>query len=170
MITGKNELDKKFERMALINIRKGVGRGIILVQGEAKSNCGGFSQESGELQKSIYIKVQSKDDTVTGICYTNKEYAPYVEFGTGPVGQANHEGISPEVTIAYGQSGWMIPGDAMEKEKAERYGLGVIENKDGNPIGYLTNGQAAKPYLYPALKDNEDEIIKTIGKEIKKQL
>ena len=61
----------------------------------------------------------------------------------------------------------MIPGDAMTRYEAEEYGLGVVEDKDGEPIGYLTNGQPAQPYMYPALKDNEDEIKKRLSEAVK---
>lgn len=170
MITGKIELNKRLEELSKIDMSKSVGKGISFVQEAAKSLCGGFRQSSGELRESIFTEVQTQDGVTTGICYTNKEYAPYVEFGTGPRGQEQHEGISPEVAITYSQTGWIIPGGAMDREKAESYGLGVLENKGGELIGYLTNGQPAKPFMYPALKDNEKEIMKLVGREIKKQL
>ena len=170
MILGKMELKNKLKDLSDISIRKGVGKGISLVQADAKSNCGGFKQSTGELMGSIFISLEGGGDTVVGTCFTDKEYATYVEFGTGPVGQRKHEGISPDVNVAYSQNGWIIPGGAMDREKAERYKLGVLEDKDGNPIGYMTNGQPAKPFMYPALKDNEDEIVRIIAKEVKKQL
>ena len=137
---------------------------ITLVQMSAKNLC---PTHHGELKNSIHIMTEEKDDQIAAACYTDKEYAVYVEFGTGPVGQANHNGIAPDIPVAYGQSGWMIPGDAMTRYEAEEYGLGVVEDKDGEPIGYLTNGQAAQPYMYPALKDSEDEIVKRLGEAVK---
>lgn len=170
MIVGYKELEGKLHKLEKVNIRKAVGRATLLVQKTAKANCNGFKQSSGELRNSIYVSLKGGDVVVTGTCYTNKKYAPYVEFGTGPVGQANHEGISPDVAYAWGQTGWMIPGTAMDREKAERYGLGVVEGKDEEVIGYLTNGQPAKPFLYPALKDNEERISEIIADEIRRQL
>ena len=52
--------------------------------------------------------VETEGRNVTGICYTDKKYGPYVEFGTGPKGQENHEGISPDTTPVYTQSPWWI--------------------------------------------------------------
>ena len=57
-----------------------------------------------------------------------------------------HHGISPNINPKYSQTGWMIPGDAMSEDDARSYGLGVVE-KDGEAIGYLTNGMPARPYL-----------------------
>lgn len=137
---------------------------ITLVQNTAKDLC---PTHHGELKNSIHTMTEEKDDKIAAACYTDKEYAPFVEFGTGPVGEENHEGISPDAPWAYGQSGWMIPGDAMTRYEAEEYGLGAVEDKDGEPIGYLTNGQPARPYMYPALKDNEDEIRERLGEAVK---
>ena len=58
----------------------------------------------------------------------------------------------------------------MDRTYAESKGLGVVEGKEGEVIGYLTNGQPARPYLYPALKNNEKEIIDMIAREVKSQL
>lgn len=137
---------------------------ITLVQMSAKNLC---PTHHGELKNSIHTMTEEKDDKITSVCYTDKEYAAYVEFGTGPVGLADHNGIAPDIPVAYSQSGWMIPGDAMTRYEAEEYGLGVVEDKDGEPIGYLTNGQPAQPYMYPALKDNEDEIKKRLSEAVK---
>lgn len=58
----------------------------------------------------------------------------------------------------------------MDKEIAKNYGFGVVEDKDGNVIGYKTKGQYAHPYMYPALKDNEDKIIKNIANDLKAEI
>lgn len=169
MIVGYKKLEGKLDKISKADLRKGVDKAISFVQEAAKGNCT-FKQETGELKESILTSLEEDGDIVRGICYTDRKYAPYVEFGTGPVGQANHEGISPDAAYAWGQTGWMIPGDAMSREKAERYGLGVVEGKDEKPKGYLTNGQAAQPFLYPALKDHEDEVADILADQIRRQL
>lgn len=42
--------------------------------------------------------------------------------------------------------------------------------KDGKVIGYYTKGMPARPFMYPALKDNEDQINKNIAKDLKKAI
>jgi len=143
-----------------------VARQIGKVSDAAKLLCPGHS---GELRQSIKTRTEAVEDGVRGTCYTTKEYAAYVEFGTGPNGQANHQGISPAITPAYVQHGWMMPANAMSREEAEAYGLGVVE-KNGKVIGYLTNGQQARPFMYPALKDQEEDIVKAIGSEYGKRV
>lgn len=103
-----------------------------------------------------------------GTCFTNKSYAPYVEFGTGPKGQANHAGISPNVPVAYSQSPWWIHESQIDKGLAEKYHWFYIDTKDGR--FYQCNGQPARPFMYPALKNNEEKITRLIANDIKEQL
>ena len=63
----------------------------------------------------------------------------------------------------------MIPASAMSEKDAEDYGLGIAK-KDGKVIGYYTKGMPARPFMYPALKDNEDQINKNIAKDLKKAI
>ena len=65
---------------------------ITMVQAAAKDSC---PTHHGELKNSIHTMTEEKDDKITSVCYTDKEYAAYVEFGTGPVGLADHNGIAP---------------------------------------------------------------------------
>ena len=95
---------------------------ISLVQAAAKDGC---LKHRGELEKSIHTMTGREDNgVVRATCYTDLKYAPYVEFGTGPVGQERHPGIAPGIPVAYSQKGWMIPGKAMSRYDAEEYGLG----------------------------------------------
>lgn len=164
------ELEARLNNLAKVDLMQGVKKATAHVQQEAKALCGGFKISKGELRQSIYTATEYEGDICRGVCYTNKEYAPYVEFGTGPVGQKNHEGISPNVTIAYSQSGWKIPADAMSVEEAEIYGLGIAKNSMGEVIGYYTKGQPAHPFMYPALKNSEREVADIIANELRSQL
>lgn len=96
--------------------------------------------------------------------------APYVEFGTGPTGQAHHNGISPDVDPVYSQSGWMIPADAMSPDDAEQYGFGIAKGKDGEVIGYYTKGQVAQPFMYPAFAELKDDVTQEIKAALEKDL
>ncbi|MFR7263300.1 HK97 gp10 family phage protein, partial [Streptococcus pneumoniae] len=65
----------------------------------------------GELITSIKTRAKMDGDKAIGEVYTNLKYAPYVEFGTGPKGQASHSGISPEVSVTYKSSPWYVHED-----------------------------------------------------------
>ena len=90
-----------------------------------------------------------------------------MEFGTGPKGQANHEGISPDAAVSYSQSPWWIHESQVGRETAERYGWSYIDTPDGR--FYHCFGQAAHPYMYPALKNNEQEIERIFEEAVKKK-
>ncbi len=132
-------------------MERAVGASAKRIQGEAKLLC---PVDTGELRGSIRTNVETRDSVTIGTVYTNKEYAQYVEFGTGPVGEANHAGISPNVNPVYSQTGWIIPRD----------GVGA-----GDKIGY-TEGQPARPFMYPALKNNEERVSRNISNYIAREI
>lgn len=165
-----NELLKKLHELDN-NVGKEVAmravkQGGMIVQSQAKLL---ITSDSGSLARSVRVKNEVKDDVISSTVYTKSPYAPYYEFGTGPNGQANHDGISPRVTPRYSQRGWMIPADAMNEQKARDYGFGIAM-KDGKVIGYYTKGQMARPFMYPALHDHKDDIQKNTERLILRKL
>lgn len=147
-------------------LKKAVKRGGLLVQKQARLLV---NSKSGNLSRSIKEKTVSDKNGASSTVYTKLDYGIFYELGTGPNGQKDHRGISPNINPKYSQTGWMIPGDAMSEDDARSYGLGVVE-KDGEAIGYLTNGMPARPYLYPAVHDQEKDITKEINKYIRKEI
>lgn len=145
---------------------KAVKKGDLMVQSEAKLLA---PYKGHNLRRSIKTKEEVIGTKIVGSVYTNLEYAPYVEFGTGPAGQENHQGISPGITPRYSQRGWMIPADAISEDDAQYYHFKPAM-KNGQIIGYYTKGQPARPYLYPALKDHEKTIVKRMKIEIAKSV
>ena len=123
----------------------------------------------GELRQSIRTDVKEENGCVRGICYTNKKYASYVEFGTGPNGEASHEGISPNVQPTYTQHGWWFPGDNLPPADGDLYHWPKSESGDGH-VFYYTNGQAAQPFMYPALKMNENIINMNLATALKAEI
>lgn len=121
-----------------------------------------------ELKQKIFGKTNKTNDGVQGVVYTNVEYAQYVEFGTGPKGQANHEGISPAVKVRYALHGWAFPAEDIPASDAEKYHWPkrTYEGKEY----FLTSGQPAQPFMYPALKDYEETVKKNIKKATEKYL
>lgn len=120
----------------------------------------------GELRQSIRTDVTVEGGAVIGICYTNNKYAAYVEFGTGPKGRDNHSGISPNVHPTYVQKGWWFPGNGIPPADADKYHWPKIETEEGVPL-YFTSGQAAQPFMYPALTENEEKIKNNLAKAMR---
>lgn len=127
----------------------------------AVDECGQFVRDdarlrvpvdTSDLRKSIDHTTEIQSGEVISTIHTNSDHAAYVEFGTGPVGAANHAGISPEISVSYRQDKWLgkIPGLVSDTDSGLRY----------------IAGQPAQPYLYPALKENEDQIETKLQNDI----
>ena len=151
------DLDKKLEEISDMDIKKEMSRAIQTVRSAAVLGC---PVNDGELRQNIFAEVYQENDTTTGICWTNKEYALFVEFGTGPKGQENHNGISPDVNPVYSQQGWWIHESQIDERTAEKYRWFHIDTPDGR--FYQCTGQPAQPFMYSALRDNHDAILKDL--------
>jgi HK97 gp10 family phage protein len=170
-IKGLDKLMKKYGTLATLvagqSMEKAVGNSAKMVQAEAKLMC---PVNDGELRRSIMTDTEVQDGKVTGIIYTNKKHGPYVEFGTGPAGEADHAGISPSVSPAYSQSPWWIHESQIDADTAEKYHMFYIDTPEGR--FYQSSGQAAQPFMYPALKNNEERatlnIKNYLAREIRK--
>ena len=90
MINGLDELERKLGQLAQQSGtigKKAAQSAIKKVQVRAKYLC---PTNEGELRNSIRTSVKQTEGQTEAVCYTNKPYATYVEFGTGPVGQRKH--------------------------------------------------------------------------------
>ena len=112
--------------------------------------------DSGDLRQNIQVTVTKDVGAIVAHIGTRLEYALYVELGTGPRGAADHSGISPDISPTYSTSGWWIHESQIPAGTAEKYHWTTITTKQGK--FYKCDGQPAQPYLYPALKDNEQTI------------
>jgi hypothetical protein len=125
----------------------GLAKGLKRTVGVAKALC---SADSGQLRNSITDIVERKGDTVDGQALATAGHAIYVEMGTGPVGQANHQGVAP-VPVTYRTTGWVYRS-----------------KKDGKFYG--TKGQPARPYLYPAYKQTRKLILSDVREAVEQRL
>lgn len=157
-VNGFDEVEKTLQEVSELDTRQAVGEAIQFVRSAAVENC---HADTGELRQSIFAETTEEENTVTGICWTDKAYAPYIEFGTGPKGQEKHAGISPEVTPVYTQQPWWIHESQIDRRVAEKYRWPYIDTPDGR--FYRCSGNPAYPFLYPAMKDNEEQILKMLG-------
>ncbi len=85
-LNGLDALVKKINRLgghADDALLKGIQKGVELVEGDAKDLC---PVDTGDLRNSVYSKVETDQSGIKGKVGTHKEYAPYVEFGTGQKG------------------------------------------------------------------------------------
>lgn len=85
-IDGLESLIKKLNRLGgdvQGCMYRGIGKSMSVIEGDAKDLC---PAPTGELRGSIHIETHVTENGVRGTCGTNKEYAAYVEYGTGQRG------------------------------------------------------------------------------------
>lgn len=88
-IKGLESLIKKLNQLgenAQECMYRGIGKSMTVIEGDAKDLC---PVDRGELRDSIHSDTKFENDEVKASCGTNKEYAPYVEYGTGQRGLAS---------------------------------------------------------------------------------
>ena len=147
-IEGLDRLYRKITRLQNIDIKPIIEDATIRIRDEAKMRV---PVDTGELQNSIDYNVDISAKGFTGKVFTNKEHGLYVELGTGPKGEASHIGISPEIKPIYSPSGWVYYDT--DKQKF-----------------IFTNGQSARPFMYPALHDNREKISKFIQEKVQRKI
>lgn len=138
-------LDKLINGLANLDVDAAVKRGLKKtgrnIQEAAKMKVPVIT---GQLKNSIYVK-----DVPEGVeVGASAKYAVYVEYGTGQRGEA-------------AQIGEALDGSSLS------YTL-IKENSEGEYYDYM--GRDPRPFLYPAVKDNEKNITKNIADELEKAL
>lgn len=158
--------DYNLKKALLKHVNTAMNESLNLIQSAAVMNA---PSNLGQLKASIFTDIETVEGKLIGIVYSDLEHAWYVEFGTGPVGAANHTGVSPEVPVAYKTQGWLIPGDKISEADALKYKFKRVTFKDGS-VFWATNGQPAQPFLYPAYIANENNIEKLFSEAINKSI
>ena len=151
-------LDKK--EGTLRNTAELVSRGAQIIRSGCVIEC---PVNDGELRKSIKTRVEQNSTGAVGVVYTNKSYAPYIEFGTGPVGAVHHSDISPDVNPSYTMEPWWIPGELLSDSAKEHYHWVVGRNRNGKEF-YRSDGQPAQPFMYQGAQRKKKHAIKEIKK------
>ena len=156
-VKGVDSVTRRFNNIANMDLKAAISKATQLVHGQAKALA---PANDGLLRESIHMSVKDTGKAIQGQVYTNLEYAPYVEFGTGVKGDGTYPYKIKGLTLKYADSAWYIPANKISAKTAERYKFAKVYGKDGAEY-YLCYGQKAQPYMYPALKENE-KIIKQI--------
>jgi HK97 gp10 family phage protein len=109
---------------------KGLQRAVLYVERSAKIRA---PKGDGDLKRSIQSKVEDN----VGYVYTNLEYAPYVEYGTGLFAE---EGGRTEVPWSY---------------------------KDEKGEWHTTKGMKPHPFMRPALNENRTTLTRLIKEALR---
>lgn len=137
-VTIKNidRLTQRFNKIANMELRDTVNKATELVHGQAKALA---PVDTGGLAGSIHMQVKDTGKELQGRVYTNLEYAPYVEFGTGVTGNGTYPHEIEGLNLEYKNKGWAY----YDEDKGE---------------WIYTRGQKAQPYMYPSLNMHKKTI------------
>lgn len=133
-----DSLLKRLNNIAEMDLKDKMVQATKLVHAQAKALA---PVDTGNLAGSIRMEVKKSGKNLIGKVYTNVQYAPYVEFGTGSTGQGTYPYKVKNLKLSYRDTPW-------------------VYTPDGGETYYRTNGQEAQPYMYPAIKQNEKNIKK----------
>lgn len=103
----------------------------------------GDGSTGGALHDSIIGFVEVDSDNITAGAKSNSPYAVYVEFGTGPTGQKVGHPLDKELGVVRKSDKWRV-------------------NIPDIGVRWIA-GQKPQPYLYPAMKQNEEELMRRFG-------
>lgn len=131
-----NKLLKRLDNIAEMDLKSKMTEATKLVHAQAKLLA---PVDTGNLAGSIHMEVKKKGKEMIGRVYTNLQYAPYVEYGTGSTGRGTYPYKTKGLKLSYRDTPW-------------------VYTPDGGETFYRTEGQVAQPYMYPALKNNEQQI------------
>ena len=127
---------------------------------------------TGELANSISADHEEWFGSPVSIVRTNSPIGTFREFGTGSVGEASEKDLPDGINPVYTQDEWFFPVESVDKDLNALYGMRVVNIK-GTEF-YVTNGQPARPFLYPAYKaetENMDKLVKeNVSKALKEKL
>ena len=147
-IKGVDRLTQRFNKIANMELKTAMNKATQLVHGQAKALA---PVDKGGLAGSIHMQVKDTGEELQGRVYTNLEYAPYVEFGTGVTGNGTYPYQIEGLNLEYKNKGWAY----YDEDKGE---------------WIYTKGQKAQPYMYPALKENEKTIKRIFKDGVKTKL
>lgn len=135
---------------------------------ESKLNAS-IKYNRGDLVGSFKNEVvKESDGNIVGRNFSDSPISIFREFGTGPVGESSQKDLPPDVNPVYTQEPWFFPVDAVDIDLTEIYGMPKI--KIQGKVFYRTNGQPARPYMYPAFKEGTENAEEIYKEHIKKNL
>lgn len=134
-------------------MRQALGKACALVERKAIEKCPKGKVKGGDLRRSIKSRVAEEEGDLVGTIYSDAEYAPYVEFGTGLFAEEGGRNDVP----------WFIPiGEDFSEAQAKAYNMPITEDKETGMKWAITYGQHPHPFMRPAFKESERRIKEII--------
>ncbi len=150
-IKNTERLLSKLKKIKDIDLKPVIKDCTLLVEGQAKELCPTNTEGTEGLKGSIHPEVKENDKEVIGRIYTQKWYAAYVEFGTGPKGNGTYPYQIKGFSLKYRDTKWCY-------------------TKDEGKTFIWTRGQEAQSFMYAALEMNKKRIQNKINNAVKEEL
>lgn len=144
------------------------------VQGRIESKLSSsIKHPSGELMGSFKSEVvEDHEGNIVGRNWSDNPVSVFRELGTGKVGAESPKDLPEGINPTYTMEPWFFPVDSVDVDLEAIYGMPKI-TINGKEF-YRTNGQPARPFMYPAFKEgmeHADEIFKEhVQKNLRKGL
>lgn len=154
-------------------IRNGTQMGVKIASQVTQEEA--LSRKRGSRDKSLILAEQKNEgDTYIGRVYTNFEYAPFLEYGTGIYAEMPHIGT----TYTFYKSGmqyWFLPVAKAKKKLNNRIVNIPVRDSHGNPTGkyiecYMMFATQPFPFMRPTAFYSRNENIEAIRNSIKEAL
>lgn len=124
----------------------------LVVERDAKGNV---TVDNGTLRASITHDVQLTSGMIIGKVFSNLDYAPYVEKGTGVYAEEGNGRMTP----------WYVPEEALQgghKLPTFQGKVTPVYGKSGKKY-YKTDGMKPQPFLEPARDENKKKIARILA-------
>lgn len=145
-------MDGLNKRIGIDKVAANMKKACALVERAAKEKA---PKGDGDLRRSISSKVEVEGEEVKGVVFSNLEYAPYVEYGTGLYREENPQ-AGYWVYVKGSEGSGNYSGKRYTLEEAKWI---VARMKEEGLDAVYTQGRHPHPYLRPALYENRLNVI-----------
>ncbi len=148
------------------NLETAVKARAVILAGDARKNC---PVDTGDLRNSIEDFVEAGKNEISGGAVTTHQNAVFVEFGTGPTGTASGHPLDSELGVTRKTEPWLSKVPVTAENEALFSNLSEKEKEQGFAWRFV-HGQVPIPFMYRAMEENRDEIIKDFGSAVKEAI
>lgn len=124
----------------------------LAVECDAKKNV---PVDNGTLRASISHDTQVTSEMIIGKVFSNLDYAPYIEKGTGIYAEEGNGRMTP----------WYVPEEVLQgghKLPTFQGNVTPVYGKSGKKY-YKTDGMKPQPFLEPARDENKKRITRILA-------
>lgn len=157
----QKEFERSLEQATLKMIQDMAGNmelACLVIERDAKKNC---SVDMGTLRASISHDVDFKTDSIVGSVFSNLDYAPFLEKGTGIYAVDGNGRQDPWVYVKGEHSGVKSNTKKVYTWEEALRVMAILQRKGID--AHATKGQKPHPFLEPARDSNKDKITEILA-------